>query len=407
MATTRSVKLGPDEDGNVLVTRDDRVACFGSAGPICTQDAFYKDCRGGWIQPGAVNAHTHIYSGLAPLGMPPPEEEPESFLQILERVWWRLDRALDEASLRASARYYVSQALLAGTTTLIDHQESPGFIEGSLDVLADACQELGIRAVLCYGATERNGGREEARRGLAECRRFIETNRRPLVRGVVGLHASFTVSNETIQEAGELCRELDTVLHVHMAEDMADVWDARKRGYHGPLERLLDLKALPRGSILAHGVHLTREEVRRISDLGVWLVQNPRSNRNNAVGYPSRLDESRRVALGTDGYPADMRAEAAVLFEEAARRGEAESVVARRLKGGAVLAGERFGMSFDPLAEGGAADAAVFTDTGVRHVVVGGRLVVEDGRLVTADQDAIREEAAAQAAALWERMKRL
>ena len=123
--------------------------------------------------PGAINAHTHIYSGLAPLGMPPPERDPETFVEILERVWWRLDRALDEESLRASARLYVAEALLAGTTTLIDHHESPNFIAGSLDVIADACEELGVRALLCYGATERNGGRQEARDGLAECRRFI------------------------------------------------------------------------------------------------------------------------------------------------------------------------------------------------------------------------------------------
>ena len=128
---------------------------------------------------GNVNAHTHIYSGLAPLGIPQPEPEPESFVQILERLWWLLDRALDEESLRASARLYVADALLAGTTVLIDHHESPDFIEGSLDVLADACDELGIRALLCYGATERNGGVDEAMRGLGECRRFIESNDRP------------------------------------------------------------------------------------------------------------------------------------------------------------------------------------------------------------------------------------
>lgn len=191
--------------------------------------------------PGLVNAHTHLYSGLAPFGIPAADPPAATFVEILERVWWRLDRAIDEAALQASARFYVAEALLAGTTALVDHHESPAFIEGSLDVLADVCQALGMRAVLCYGATERNGGRDEARRGLAECRRFIETNRRPLVRGIVGLHASFTVSDDTIREAGRLCRELGTVLHVHLAEDAADVDDARRRGYAGPLERLLAL----------------------------------------------------------------------------------------------------------------------------------------------------------------------
>ena len=235
--------------------------------------------------PGFVNAHTHIYSALAPYGMPPAAPPPENFVQILERVWWRLDRALDERSLRASARLYAAESLLYGTTTLIDHQESPAFIEGSLDVLADACQEFGIRAVLCYGATDRNGGREEGRRGLAECRRFLRENQRPLVRGVVGLHASFTCSDETLREAGELARELATVVHVHMAEDRADVEDARRRGYEGPLERLLANEALPPGSIMAHGVHLEPAQVRMAESAGPVARAEPALQ----PGQPRRL----------------------------------------------------------------------------------------------------------------------
>ena len=259
--------------------------------------------------------------------MPPPAVAPENFLQILERVWWRLDRALDEESLRASARFYVAQALLAGTTTLVDHHESPTFIDGSLDILADACQELGMRALLCYGATERNGGREEAHRGLEECRRFHQDNGRSLVRGLVGLHASFTVSDETIEEAADLSRELDTVLHVHVAEDLADVEDALERGYDGPLERLLHFGALPPGSILAHCVHCQAAQVRTIAARDLWIVQNPRSNRGNGVGYPAALGESNQVAVGTDGYPARMEDEVLVLRAEAAEHGEAETVI--------------------------------------------------------------------------------
>ena len=122
---------------------------------------------------GFVNAHTHLYSGLAPFGMPASAEPPADFMAILERVWWRLDRALDAQALRFSAQWYVAEALQLGTVGLIDHHESPNLIEGALDILADVCQAAGLPAVLCYGATERNGGREEATRGLAECRRFI------------------------------------------------------------------------------------------------------------------------------------------------------------------------------------------------------------------------------------------
>ncbi len=345
-----------------------------------------------------VCAHTHLYSGLAPLGMPAPTPAPESFVQILERVWWRLDLALDAASLRASARLYVAEALLAGTTTIIDHHESPAFIEGSLDVLADACDELGARALLTYGATERNGGRDEARRGLAECRRFIEANERPAVRGVVGLHASFTVSDATIREAGALCRELGVPLHVHLAEDGADVVDAKRRGYAGPLERLVALDALPRGSILAHGVHLSEAQVRAATERGCWFVQNPRSNAGNRVGYPGALLASDRVALGTDGYPADMAVEAAALEVEAQVHGDDPGAAGARLEAGWRLVKERFG----PVE-----DAVEWVDGRARSVSVGGREVVRDGALTTGDIGAIRAEARGAAEQLWARMRAL
>lgn len=324
-----------------------------------------------------VNAHTHIYSGLAPFGMPAPDPPPRNFLEILERVWWRLDRALDEPSLRAAARYYVADARRAGTAALVDHHESPGFIEGSLDVVADACAEFGVPTVLCYGATERNGGADEARRGLDECRRFIETNRRAHVAGVVGLHASFTVSDDTIRRAGALCRELGTVLHVHLAEDAADVEDARRRGYAGPLERLAALDALPPGSILAHGVHLSPAETREASERGCWFVQNPRSNANNRVGYPRALAGAARVALGTDGFRSDMRDEAQALAREAALAGEPAESVAGRLDAGWRLVSERLGLERDLVVDGGAP----------------GRAALE----------ALESEARQQAARLWAR----
>ena len=155
---------------------------------------------------GFVNAHTHVYSGLAPFGMPAPAERPGNFVQILERVWWRLDRALDAASLRAAARWYVAEALLRGTTMLVDHHESPNFIEGSLDVIADACASLGMRALLCYGATERNGGREEARRGLAECARFVRENQRPHIRGLIGLTQMLEHRNDVPESVKHVLR---------------------------------------------------------------------------------------------------------------------------------------------------------------------------------------------------------
>jgi cytosine/adenosine deaminase-related metal-dependent hydrolase len=356
---------------------------------------------------GLVNAHTHLYSGLAPFGMPTPEPPPENFLQILERLWWRLDRALDERALHASARYYVAEALLEGTTALIDHHESPSWIEGSLDVIADACESLGMRALLTFGATERNGGRDEARRGLAECRRFILSNRRTLVRGAIGLHASFTVSDDTVREAGALCRDLGAVLHVHVAEDGADVADAHVRGYRGPVERLEALGALVPGSILAHGVHLSDDRVRRARRLGVWIVQNPRSNRGNRVGYGRGLRASDRVAIGTDGYPSDMIEERRVLHEVGLLNGDEAPVLDARALAGDALVRE----VLDPAwpATHAAGDAGDFLlarrAAALAHHDVPGRPVLRDGRLLTADIDAIRREARDEAQRLWQRMR--
>lgn len=345
----------------------------------------------------AVNAHTHLYSGLVPLGMPPAEPPPPNFLAILERIWWRLDRALDEESVAASARYYVAAALLHGTTGLIDHHESPNVIEGSLDVIADVCQELGLPAVLCYGASERNGGPDEARRGLAECRRFIETNSRPLVRGVVGLHASFTVGDETLRAAGRLARELDTVVHVHLAEDLADVEHAAACGHRHPLERLLAAEALPTGSILAHGVHMGAAEMSVCNDRGLWLVHNPRSNEGNRVGWAGALAHAERVALGTDGWESCLADELAAGQRLAAEHGEHEaSAIAQRLAGGALLLDERFGSA-------GAPHCTSVGDT----LAIAGRELVRGGQLLSGDEAAIRSAAESQAAALWKRMAAL
>lgn len=329
-----------------------------------------------------VNAHTHIYSGLAPLGLPVPAAPPPNFVGILEQIWWKLDRALDPASLAASAELYVAEAVALGAAGLVDHHESPNCIEGSLDFIADACARFEMPAVLCYGATERNGGQEEARRGLAECARFARENRRPGVRAAVGLHASFTVSDETIREAARLARELQTVLHVHVAEDRADVEDARSCGYEGVIDRLTRLDAMVPGSIFAHGVHLTSDEVLACRAASIWFVQNPRSNRGNRVGYPRALQASDRVALGTDGYPADMADEEQALREESTAHGDDPVRVALRPGAGARLLSERFGGEVTPPGEDARARASALLGD-------------------------IRARARKPADALWERMSRL
>ena len=224
---------------------------------------------------------------------------------------------------------------------------------------------------------------------------------RPSIVGAVALHASFTVSDDTIRDAGELCRELGTIMHVHVAEDRADVEDAIARGYAGPLERLFELDALPAGSVLAHGVHLSEFQVKRASDAGLWLVQNPRSNRGNCVGYPRALGVSDRVALGSDGYPARMHEEVELLLDEAPFQGDRPAAVARRIEAGQELAREALRLPPEWR------DEAAWEDGVLVSLRVGDREVVRDGRLVAGDIDSIRSEAAEQAELLWKRMERL
>jgi cytosine/adenosine deaminase-related metal-dependent hydrolase len=393
MALTEPLLVGPDRHGRRVAVMDGMIAASPPAG------ARVLACGDGEIGAGAVCAHTHLYSGLARYGMPQASPTPDNFVQILERVWWRLDRALDAETLRVSAQDYVARALLAGTTALIDHHESPHLIEGSLAILAEVCEQLGMRALLCYGATERNFGHEEAARGLAECRRVPAS---PLIHGMVGLHASFTVSDDTVREAAALARELATILHVHVAEDSADVDDARARGFDGPLERLAALGALVPGSILAHGVHLSRAQVELASARSCWLVQNPRSNEGNRVGYAENLRYSNRVALGTDGWNGDMAEEEAALFRLAKVHGDDRA--APRLATGHALIAERFAAAPQPLAPGALGDLVVRENGRVRHVIVGGRIVVENGRLAGGDMDAISDSAQKLAARLWDRM---
>lgn len=411
------IVLGPDRTGLRSVFEDGRLVWEGRGSPPARLIDAQADapiehlaCPDAEIRPGHVNAHTHVYSGLVPYGVPLPAPWPSDFGSILERLWWRLDRALDEHTLRVSARIAIAEALLSGTSTLIDHHESPSLIDGSLSILAEEAERLGIRALLTYGATERNHGRVEARAGLDECERMIRRLRQRhgheprepshRVDAVVGLHAGFTVSDGTIREAVALADELHVGLHIHAAESEVDVQHAQRLGYAGVIQRLDAALALGPKTILAHGIHLSPEEVVLADRRGAWFVQNPRSNRGNGVGYPRRLSLTSKVALGTDGYPSCMFDEVKVAVDEGLRYGEPADLPGARLDAGLALAELHLGPGVreDRVAKGPGR---------ALHVVVGGRVVVRGGRLVAADYQAIEAEAIAAASSLSSRMREL
>lgn len=217
--------------------------------------------------------------------MPPPPRTPANFREILEQIWWRLDAALDLEMIYHSARLGALEALEAGTTGIVDHHESPNAIEGSLDAIRDACAEVGVRVLACYGVTDRHGP-DGARRGLEENRRYLSEGGP----GMVGAHAAFTCSDETLRGAAGLAEEMGCGVHIHVAEGPEDrEAPARLEGLAGD------------SWLLAHGVHLPTGH-----RLAGTVLHNPRSNLNNAVGYAAPARFANPVALGTDGIGANM-----------------------------------------------------------------------------------------------------
>jgi cytosine/adenosine deaminase-related metal-dependent hydrolase len=345
----------------------------------------------GATTPGLVCAHHHLYSTLA-RGLPGPTVAPASFRQILESIWWRLDVALDLDAIAASARLGALEALESGCTAVIDHHESPRAIEGSLDVIADACAEVGVRVSCAYGVTDRHGA-DGAKAGLAENERFARSldphdDRR---RALVGIHAAFTCSDETLEAAAGLARDLDLGVHVHVAEGIDDV-DAARR-----LSALTDERWL-----LVHAVHLPDRH-----GLAGTIVHNPRSNMNNGVGYARPARFANPVALGSDGIGAAMLDEFRVAFarlrEDDLRAGadEAWAWLAEGWELFPAALHDEVRWSYAPMEPWA---LAYTTDVRPLQVRVGGEVVLRDGRPLRVDPDEIRAkaaEAATRMAATW------
>jgi putative selenium metabolism protein SsnA len=382
---------------------------------------------GALVLPGLVNAHTHLYSALA-RGMPGPADPPRTFVEILERIWWRLDRALDEESVRLSGLVGAIEAARSGTTTLFDHHASPSFVRGSLTTLRRAVEEVGLRSVLCYETTDRNGleGRDA---GIAENRQFLASGETAFTRGMIGAHASFTLSDESLDRLGEAVREGKSRLHIHVAEDREDVDDAVRRCGRGVVECLQRHGLVGHGTLLVHGVHLSESELADAQAAGAWVVHCPRSNMNNGVGH-APTPAFQRAALGTDGLDEDMLAEARAAFLKMrdAGRPDALETAFGMLAGGHRLAGGFFGVPLGRLDPGAPADLVVLDyrpptplsaenlpghllfgldRSHVRSTMVAGRFVLRDRCVTTVDEPAVLSRARQAAGRLWERMQKI
>jgi cytosine/adenosine deaminase-related metal-dependent hydrolase len=391
------------------------------------------DARGCLVLPGLVLGHTHLYSALS-CGMPAPPEAPRDFPDILRLVWWRLDRALDLDLCETSAAVGAWLAVRAGVTTLVDHHASPAAIGGSLEAVTRGVERAGLRGVLCYEITDRHGP-EGAAAGLAETDRFLTAlrgGRHPLVRGLVGGHAPFTLSDETLRAAAVLCEKHDVGFHVHVGEDPTDDRRARAEHRRSALVRLDDAGLLRRGTIVGHGVHLSAFERTRLAEREVFVAHNPRSNQNNHVGYAVPETQGPRVMLGTDGIGADLFAEGQAAFYagRAHRRDFDAAFVQTMLDTARQYAAQQFGEPLLGTLEVGApADVLVLDDrsptpvtvgnwpwqfiftqsaSAVRDVFVAGRPRLL-GRVAAADVDEAGLLAAAREAAprLWARMNEI
>lgn len=398
------------------------------------EDEELIDLNGKFIMPGLVCAHTHLYSALA-RGMPASPRAPTNFKEILELIWWRLDRALDEETIYWSAMAGAMDAARAGTTCLFDHHASPSRIGGSLQIVREAIEKVGLRAVLCYEVTDRGSIRERDH-GLGENRAFLRWTRSPalkpqpgLFRGMVGAHASFTLSDESLERCAELMREFNAGLHIHVAEDQCDVADAHAKYGTGVIERLGKHGALNARTILAHGIHLSDEEIEKAKSAGVWFAHNPRSNANNQVGYAPVAKFGHRMVLGTDGIGADMFEEARFAYFKSRDAGSSLGADdwLRVLANNHRLAAELFGKKIGSLDAGCVADLLVLdyqpptpltsenlawhlafamSSAAVESVMVNGSFVIKHRRPAF-DAEYLSEQARLATEKLWKKLQTL
>lgn len=425
-------------EGQAIRIQDDRIA---EIGPVAELRGRYPqdevlDAQGQYVMPGNICAHTHFYGAFA-RGMPIPGPAPKDFPEILQKLWWPLDRSLTLENVKASAEVMLVEAIKHGTTTLIDHHASPNAIDGSLDVIAEAVQAAGLRAVLCYEVSDRDGP-EKAKAGIAENVRFLQRARQESIAGgrvaaTFGLHASLTLSEATL-EACRAAVPAGVGFHIHVAEHESDQYDSLAKSGQRVVDRLYRLGILGSKTIVAHCVHIDAYETALLAETGTWVSHQPRSNMNNAVGVAaveSMLRAGIPVCLGTDGFTSTMWEEwkTAYLLHKVwhrdPRRMPGQMVARMGIYNNAALAQKFFPQApLGVLAPGAYADIIFvdyrphtpltpenlpwhvifgFHESMVTTTIVAGKVLMRDRRLLTVDEAEIAQRARQQAPAVWER----
>jgi cytosine/adenosine deaminase-related metal-dependent hydrolase len=277
------------------------------------QDETIIDVNGRVITVPLINFHDHLYSRLAKgLAVQGPMD---NFPHILENLWWKLDPILDTGMIEACAQMGLLESIRLGVTYIFDHHASPGATKQSLDTLSEVFQRYGLRGVFCFETSDRNGI-SLAQQGLEENKRFFEERTDSDLKAMLGLHASFTLSDETLKKAAEMVRDFHLGIHIHLCEDKVDIEKSLELFQKNPVERLTKYNLLNAKSILSHGIHLTKDDYAAISQSGSAIVYNPDSNLNNSVGLPEfhRVPESIPILIGTDGMHANIARHMKQLF---------------------------------------------------------------------------------------------
>ena len=397
------------------------------------------DAGGQYVMPGNICAHTHFYGAYARgLGIPGPA--PINFTEILGKLWFKLDQSLTMEDVRYSALVCMIDAIKHGTTTLIDHHASPNAIAGSLDEIAQAVEESGVRAALCYEVTDR-GGEERMRAGIDENVRFLNYVKRekPLngrLAATFGLHAGLTLSEKTL----DICREAlpdDSGFHIHVAEDPADEYDSLAKSGMRAVDRLFKHGILGPKTIVAHAVHVDTREINILADTGTWVTHQPRSNMNNAVGIAaveSMMRAGVKMGLGNDGMSNDMWEEWKAtyfvhkLVNRDSRRMSAADIAQMAIYTNADLVNSLFETGPVGVLKPGAQADIIFVDyhpfTPLTvgnlpwHIVFGfhssmitltmvdGKVLMKDRELLTLDEEKIASEALRNAPGVWERFEK-
>ena len=391
------------------------------------------DCSGQVILPGFICTHHHFYSTMA-RGMSIPGEPAANFIQILERLWWKVDRALNEEDILLSAQLPLIDCIRNGTTTVIDHHASPSMRDGSLDLIETAVRQAGLRASLCYEVSDRNipGG------GIAENERFIKKTGQGdgQIAAMMGLHASFTLSDATIDQCVDIAREAGVGFHIHVAEDSADREDSLAKYSLPTVKRLDKLGLTGEKSIFVHCVHVDDSEMDILAATNTPVVHNPESNMNNAVGVTPMLKLLKKgvlVGLGTDGMGSDMLVQmrCAYLLHRLANHDprvafmEAPQLL---LKNNAEIARRQFGLRLGEIAEGLPADLAIIDyqpptplseDNFLGHLIFGlvdatvdttvckGKILMKGKKTIVMDEERLAARSRELAAKMWKRLQEL